>query len=106
MIRCLCRLHIFCVDERLERNRNAPCESPTEQQDEEVSHHLDSERVNIALAGGSTLVDGGDNGFSPEDLLHGGDHFDDVSRAVRISRKNMAIFCHPIKIEAKLRGEL
>jgi DDE superfamily endonuclease len=86
MIRCLCQ--------RLERNRNAPCESPKEQQDEEVANHIDSDGVNIAHAGGSTLVDGGDNGFSPEDLLHGADHFDDVSRAVRVSRKNMAIFCH------------
>lgn len=85
MVRCLCRLHNFCIDERL--GRDVTLDSPSEQRDVTIASHLDSDRVNIALAGGSSLVDWGDSGFSPDDLLHGGDHFDDVSRSVRVNRK-------------------
>jgi DDE superfamily endonuclease len=84
MVRCLCRLHNFCIDERLDRDRNKHLMQglPTEQEDEEVADHLDSDRMYISLGAGSSLVDGG-----VDDLLHGGDHFDDVSRAVRVSRR-------------------
>jgi hypothetical protein len=49
--------------------------------------HLDSDRANITLAGGASLLNCTANGFNPEDLLHGGEHWDDVSRSVRVSRK-------------------
>jgi hypothetical protein len=82
VVRCLCRLHNFCINERLAR-------SPSIQQlftdeDPDVIDHLDSDRVNIVLGGGSTAIVG-ENSFDPDQLLHGGEHFDDVTRA-RISR--------------------
>jgi hypothetical protein len=83
MVRCLCRLHNFCIDERIARNNSGS----VEEDGGDVVEHLDSDRANIALAGGSSLLDGADNGFNPEELLHGGDHFDDISRAVRVSRR-------------------
>jgi DDE superfamily endonuclease len=89
MVRALCRLHNFCIDERLLRIEASPRStimSPAEQVDVEIADHLDSDNINIILGGGSSLVDGNEN-FSPEALLHGGEHFDDVSRGVRISRK-------------------
>jgi hypothetical protein len=83
MVRCLCRLHNFCIDERLARvEGGVVCSSEEEQ--EIIARHLDSDLANIALAGGSSILDGR---FNPDELLHGGDHFDDVSRAVRISRR-------------------
>jgi hypothetical protein len=86
MVRCLCRLHNFCIDERLLRESihyNIDHSPAGEQADEEVADHLDSDHVNIVLGGGASLVER----FSPEGLLHGGEHFDDVSRTVRVSRK-------------------
>jgi DDE superfamily endonuclease len=89
IVRALCRLHNFCIDERLLRSvcdAAFPANSPAEQEDDDMADHLDSDNINILLAGGTLLVDAG-NDFSPEALLHGGEHFDDVSRSVRISRK-------------------
>jgi DDE superfamily endonuclease len=69
---CLCRLHNFCVNERLKVKRtvNVPMALPAD--DLEIISH-----------GGISLdsVDGNDQ--SPEDLLHGGEHQDDVSKAFR-----------------------
>jgi DDE superfamily endonuclease len=86
MVRCLCRLHNFCIDERLGAEG-----IEVEEQTASIPEHLDSDRTNIALAsGGQSLVDGGENGFGAEGLLHGGDHFDDVPRSMRTSRKKSA----------------
>jgi DDE superfamily endonuclease len=88
MVRALCRLHNFCIDERLLRdNPSAAMNSPKEQEDEELATHLDSDNMNIILGGGSLLLGDSDNDFSAEGLLHGGEHFDDVGRSVRVSRK-------------------
>jgi hypothetical protein len=86
IVRCLCRLHNFCIEERLSRMLDqATQESPFEEINEEVADHLDSDQVNILLSGGSSLFT--DTTFSPEALLHGGEHWDDVSRNVRVSRR-------------------
>jgi hypothetical protein len=91
IVRCLCRLHNFCIDERLGRIEGLSVEhSPIEEIDEEVAVHLDSDHVNIVLGGGMPLVTA-DNTFSPEALLHGGEHWDDVSRNVRVSRKSAGV---------------
>jgi hypothetical protein len=72
IVRCLCRLHNFCIDESFGREGDSG----------EVDEPLDSDEANIVLGGGSSLlVAAGDSTFLPEALLHGGDHFDDVSRA-------------------------
>lgn len=55
-----------------------------EEDDEVVVEHLDSNHTNIVLAGGCAI----DRDDPPEGLLHGGEHFDDVSRAVRVSRRH------------------
>jgi hypothetical protein len=50
IVRCLCRLHNFCIEERLSRMLDqATQESPFEEVDEEVADHLDSDLVNILL---------------------------------------------------------
>jgi DDE superfamily endonuclease len=85
LVRCLCRLHNFCIDERLLQMVN-PIDFPSEEQDAAVAKPLDSDLANITLAGGAAILNGSDQ-FDPEELLHGGEHFDDVSRAVRVSRK-------------------
>jgi hypothetical protein len=77
LVRCLCRLHNFCIDERLLGNAVA---MPL------VDKPLDSDLANITLAGGASILTGTDQ-FNPDELLHGGEHFDDVSRTVRVSRK-------------------
>jgi DDE superfamily endonuclease len=87
LVRCLCRLHNFCIDERLLRQQY---EAAALDEAADVADHLDSDHVNIVLGGGSSLV-ANDNSFSPEALLHGGEHFDDVSRTVRISRRILGV---------------
>jgi DDE superfamily endonuclease len=88
LVRCLCRLHNFCINERLLANLvNAP---GTANGDPVVAQPLDSDLANIALAGGAYILNGTDQ-FNPEELLHGGEHFDDVSRSVRVSRKKSDI---------------
>jgi DDE superfamily endonuclease len=81
LVRCLCRLHNFCIDERV-----LHLASEEEDDGDFVARPLDSDLANITLAGGASILNGTDQ-FNPEELLHGGDHFDDVSRTVRVSRK-------------------
>ena len=87
LVRCLCRLHNFCINERLLANL---VNSPGPANDPVVAQPLDSDLANIALAGGAYILNGTDQ-FNPEELLHGGEHFDDVSRSVRVSRKKSDI---------------
>jgi hypothetical protein len=65
----------------------------------DVVQHLDSDRVNITLAGGASLL----NGFNPEELLHGGHHFDDVSHGIQVSRKKSEVL--PCEIMCNLVEE-
>jgi hypothetical protein len=83
LVRTLCILHNFCIDERIlfaEKTGDATTDEAN------VSAPLDSDRANITLAGGTAILNGNDL-FDPAELLHGGEHFDDVSRTVRVSRK-------------------
>jgi hypothetical protein len=59
----------------------------------DVADHLDSDHVNIVLGGGSSLV-ANNNSFSPDALLHGGEHFDDERRTVRISHRILGVVLH------------
>jgi hypothetical protein len=74
---CLCRLHNFCIDQRLAASQ--------EQEDVPVSLHSDA--VEISSGGGIPLEESDRhpelNKVSAEQLLHGGEHFDDVPRTFR-----------------------
>jgi hypothetical protein len=91
LVRCLCRLHNFCIDERILRLESSVTDTHFEDCGIDVAQHLDSDRANITIAGGSSLLHAADHGFNPEELLHGGEHWDDVSRTVRVSRKKSEI---------------
>jgi len=83
-VRCLCRLHNFCVDERLDRNANSPAGSPSEERNEAIASQLAQDEFNIILNGG--LYASGDNKEAPIKLRNGGHHFDNISRNVRRRR--------------------
>jgi hypothetical protein len=86
LVRCLCQLHNFCVDERMIRVAVSALELGQDDEEEDMAAHLDSDHANIVLAGGFAI----DRDDPPDGLLHFGDHFDDCSRAVRgrASRKS------------------
>ena len=70
----LCRLHNFCIDRRLIAGSDGslyPYPSP-----------LAMDNADIITHGGISMdfEAEGLNDFSPEELLHGGEHFDDVTR--------------------------
>jgi hypothetical protein len=70
----LCRLHNFCIDRRLIAGS-----------DESLYPHpspLAMDNADIIIHGGISMdfVAEDLNDFSPEELLHGGEHFEDVSR--------------------------
>jgi hypothetical protein len=48
----------------------------------EVPPPLASDSADIAIHGGIPMEQRGVNNLSPEQLLHGGEHFDDVDRAL------------------------
>ena len=66
---CLARLHNYCITERLNSKKPLTLAPP-----------LASDAVEIAANGGIPL-----NNESPEQLLHGGEHFDDVTINMRRS---------------------
>ena len=78
LIICLCRLHNFCINERLKARSTF---------DEDILPATEADEFQIASTGGVPLErssrDPDLNELSPEQLLHGGEHFDDVPRTVR-----------------------
>ena len=78
---CLCRLHNFCINERLINN-----EEDDDDMDD-IPEAVASDHFEIATGGGIPLepsrTDPEMNATSPEQLLHGGDHFDDAPRVFR-----------------------
>jgi len=74
LVMCLCKLHNFCVDERLARVQGSEKIAPPTAQD----------NVEIASTGGVSFDDNCDN-EGPSDLLGGGHHFEDVSEAQRVA---------------------
>jgi hypothetical protein len=87
LIICLCQLHNFCIDQRLNS------QSPSSQEELPVS--LDFDTVVISSAGGIPLEASQQypdlNKNSLEQLLHGGEHFDDVPRYQR--RRSPGMHC-------------
>jgi hypothetical protein len=89
------------MDERLSQMLDqATQESPLEEVNEEVADHLGSDQVNILLGGGSSIVT--NSTFLPEALLHGGEHWDDMSRNVRVSRRGTGTDMLPRKVMCKI----
>jgi hypothetical protein len=85
MVMGLCRLHNFCIDQKLERRS---------QQEEATSGAappgLALDNSEIATHGGIRLVRHTMNEMSPDELLHGGEHYDDVDRNLRRVLKRQA----------------
>jgi DDE superfamily endonuclease len=110
MVRCLCRLHNYCVNERIARREIRTFDKDySEQENDDVADHTESDLVNIVLGGGSSLVHEDNHGFDVEGLLHGGEHFDDVSRNVRVSRRKLSdctILPREIMCESVARQDL
>ncbi|CAB9516210.1 hypothetical protein SEMRO_768_G199570.1 [Seminavis robusta] len=89
MVRCLCRLHNFCINERLEREQGGqPTISPVEESSKDVAERLAADDLNIVVEGGGVATGNVGDDYRPEILLHGGEHFDDVSYWTRTSRKS------------------
>jgi hypothetical protein len=80
MVMCLCRLHNYCINQRLQRNRTAAAESPFAQ-----------DYAYILARGGVPLERTNDNNLSPSQLLHGGEHYDDTSRNARRQFERLVI---------------
>ena len=81
LVVCLCRLHNFCITERV--NRVKPKAGAKLRSDIRPSTAADN--AEITANGGIPLVAVTGNETSPEQLLHGGSHFDDVPSSLRRS---------------------
>jgi hypothetical protein len=73
LVLCLCRLHNFCINERL-RNKTSGSV---------ILSALASDAMEILGGGGIPLETTANNEASPEQLLHGGHHHDDTSKQLR-----------------------
>ena len=86
LVCCLCKLHNFCVDERLERNGiNTGSDTYTTDNSDGTPPPLESDHFNLLLNGAVPLERSrdGTNDHSPEQLLHGGEHFESLPLQVR-----------------------
>jgi hypothetical protein len=75
LVSCLCRLHNYCIDRRLAKCNEDPATA--------VPVPLAADMADISTQGGVPLEPNALNEFSPDQLLHGGDHFDDIDRNFR-----------------------
>jgi hypothetical protein len=73
MVMALCRLHNFCVDERLKEK------APSARHSHDLADPIASNKVEIVTNGGIQLWrrEGEDHAV-PHSLLHGGEHHDDI----------------------------
>jgi hypothetical protein len=71
LVMCLCRLHNYCIDQRDGDIGSSISVPPPTARDQ----------AEIAMNGGVPLNERNYN--SPDQLLHGGEHFDGVSRGLR-----------------------
>lgn len=78
---CLCRLHNFCIHRRRERHKVSEAEFTVD--DEDTLPPTMQDHLEMELAGAIPLEVTRDNTASPNQLLHGGDHFDDIDRNQR-----------------------
>jgi hypothetical protein len=85
MVVCLCRLHNYCVNERLLGKSNhagTTGETTSDEEEEIVPESTAVDLIEIAAHGGIRVqATGGD--YVPEDLMGSGHHNDDTSRAQR-----------------------
>jgi hypothetical protein len=72
LVMCLCRLHNYCINRRLERKLSIAAEVP-----------LAQDFAHILAHGGIPLERTANNQLSPDQLLGGGEHFEDQSRTAR-----------------------
>jgi hypothetical protein len=72
LVACLCCLHNYCIDCRMKSG------SPSDEMEEAVAPLLAIDEAEIASNGGIPMDRTNDNENSPEQLLHGGEHFEDV----------------------------
>jgi len=86
LVLTLCRLHNFCITERLMKKNGSS-----------LPENLATDDLNLTLGGAVPLVSvrmeahpTGYHKHSPEQLLHGGDHFDDVDRRIHINIESRA----------------
>ena len=91
LVICLCRLHNFCINRRIkERNSNL-----SEEDVDDIPPPTARDAMEIAGNGGVPLepVDERNRSHeaSPEQLLHGGEHFDDTTPQFRrqFERRNI-----------------
>jgi hypothetical protein len=75
LVSCLCRLHNYCINSRLAKCNKDPATA--------VPVPLAANMADISTQGGVPLEPHALNKFSPEQLLHGGHHFDDIDRNFR-----------------------
>jgi hypothetical protein len=76
LVTCLCRLHNYCINERLAgESRNTD--------DSDIPAAMASDSLENIANGGVALEDTGTNRLSPEELLNGGHHNEDTTRAFR-----------------------
>ena len=83
LVMTLCRLHNFCIDSSHSQNHNLD--------------PLAQDQVHITVNSHIELAETEDNPHSPQGILHGGEHFDDVGqstlRALRRSETEEANTC-------------
>ena len=79
MVRCLCILHNFCINENIENGEIGISSNET---NDSVPQSSGTDSMNIMIAGGIGLSD------RLDELLDGGQHFDDTTRNYRVSRRD------------------
>ena len=78
LVICLCRLHNYCINRRLERQNNGLLPNDT------IPEPTACDAMEIAVAGGVEVRhQKNSNNYFVDDFLHGGEHFDDVGESVR-----------------------
>ena len=82
LVRCLCILHNYCIDERLTLLQKP---STPEEVNEDMPLSTEGDNVELLSLGAIPLETNpnGLNNYSPEQLLNGGEHFDNIPRDLR-----------------------
>lgn len=80
LVMCMCKLHNFCIDCRLDKERIPSIPEVTAK-----------DNACIVTRGGFRLQSRVDNPYYPEELLHGGEHFDDFTASeIKEIKRRMA----------------
>ena len=109
---CLCRLHNFCIDCRLIAEAKGRSGSSRKKRRRVNSDHQDIAEPlaqdRLELMGGIPLERHAFNDASPEDLLHGGHHFDDAPESLRQAfvRQARSVNRHAEDPREKLRRQV